>query len=510
MRAVRPAPDDGPVARLVVLEGPGRGRKYKIASEAIIGRSSTCNVIIDDAEISRRHARISCVEGGFRLEDLGSRNGTSVNGVPAERAELNIGDKIQLSDQVVLVLASFDPTGQEILQRQRLETLGRLAAGLAHDFNNMQAVITAGIDFVTAMTADNRPEAKVQDTLRDMMQASERASALARSLMSYARTDLDGFVTVDISAVCREVLGFSRRTFPKVVDVIDEIGDNLHVIASSAEMHQLLMNLCVNASDAMPTGGTLRVSAKIVPRTELTNMEPPAGDRVVVIEVSDDGAGMDETTRKRIFEPFFTTKSGTGFGLGLATVKEIVSSHGATMTVDSAPGEGTTFRVALPAAAPPRTRRAKSIPPGGLIFPKLPKDMTVLVADDQEIVRRTVNRILVGAGASVIEAADGQEAVAVYAACATRPDLVILDLDMPKATGEQALASLRELDPDVRVIVMSGHHEDERERAARALGVMGFLRKPFNAVTLVTASLAAMHGDIDVAEERTTLGRPKR
>jgi len=505
--------DEEPVAaRLVILDGPGRGRKYKIAERAIIGRSSTCDVIIDDGEVSRRHAEIvASPSGDFTIADLGSRNGTAVNGVPVDEGALRIGDKIQLSEHVVLVLAKYDPTEQEILQRQRLETLGRLSAGLAHDFNNMQAVITAGLDFVSSIPPDTSlADERVRATLADMMKASERASDLARSLMSYARSDVDGFTSVDLFNLCEEVLNFAKRTFRRSVAIDADIEGDLRVIGSGAELHQLLMNLCVNAHDAMPDGGSLALTARKVPVVSLEGIDAPASDEVVLIEVRDTGVGMDEATCARIFEPFYSTKGRAGFGLGLATVKEIVTAHGATMNIDSVLGSGTTFRVAFAAAPPAKTRRAESLPPPSGEIPKLPAGTKVLVADDQEIVRRTMQRILEGAGAEVLVAEDGEQAVALYASLGTRPDLVILDLDMPNASGAEAFDLLRELDPHVRVVMVSGHHEEERERAVRAQGVACFLRKPFDSLQLTAAALGALHDDLSVDDEKTTLGRRVR
>ncbi len=508
------AVDNTAKAQLVVLDGPGRGRKFKIRDDAVIGRSVVADVIIDHAEISRRHARIFVSDDGrFMVDDLGSSNGTKINGVPvAGETPLNIGDKIQLAGAVVLVLAPYDTTEEEILQRQRLETLGRLAAGLAHDFNNMQAVITAGMDYLRSLDP-HKPldDPRVIETLSDVATASERASDLARSLMSYARSDADGYVSVDVSQVCAEVLKFTERTFERSIRVRADISLDLHVIGNSAELHQLLMNLCVNARDALPNGGEMSVVAERITRRAPVDFELPSGDAHVLITVTDDGVGMDEETRARIFEPFFTTKSArAGFGLGLATVKQIVGSHGGTMDVRSTPGHGTTFRVCLPAAASPQARRAKSMAPGeSAALPKLPAGTSVLVADDQEMVRRTMQRILEEAGCRVTLASDGMQVLARYAEQPSRPDLVILDLDMPTSTGDEAMDLLRDLDPQVRILVVSGHLEDERERAARANGAVGFLKKPFSASVLVTAVLGALHADIEIEEEKTTHGKPK-
>ncbi|MCA9625518.1 MAG: FHA domain-containing protein, partial [Myxococcales bacterium] len=275
-----------PVARLVVLDGPGRGRKYAIKGDAVIGRSVVCDVLIDEEEVSRQHARIVATEEGFRIKDLGSQNGTTVNGMPITDAPIHIGDKIQLAGKVVLVLARYNPTEQEILERQRLETLGRLAAGLAHDFNNMQAVITAGLDFMFNLSESGAlSHDRIQATLRDMMRASEQAAELARSLMTYARSDAAGFQAVDVSNLCNEVMHFVRRTFSRTVEIEAAVEPDLMAVANEPELHQLLMNLCINARDAMPEGGVLSITARPVTPAELGGMDSPNASRVVLIEV---------------------------------------------------------------------------------------------------------------------------------------------------------------------------------------------------------------------------------
>jgi len=500
-------------ARLILLDGPGRGRKYKLEKTALVGRSGVCDVIIDDAEVSRKHAWISPSEGGsFAIEDLGSSNGTAINGVPIKgKVPLHIGDKIQLAERVVLVMTAYDPTEEEILNRQRLETLGRLSAGLAHDFNNMQSVITAGLDHVCNLGDAKVSDEHVADTLRDIIKASYRASELARSLMGYAWRDQDGYAAVDVSYICAEVLKFLARAFDKSISLEAEVSSELYVVGSSAKLHQMLMNLCVNARDAMPTGGLLCVRAELISSGDEIGMDVPIAEDHVLITVTDSGEGMDEETTNRIFEPFFTTKTEqAGFGLGLATVKDIVASHGGTMSVQSAVDQGSTFRICLPASASPKARRAESLTPAAPQVPRLPKGTLVLVAEDEEIVLRTFRRILERAGCRVITASDGLEVVSCYAAQSSRPDLVLLDLDMPTATGEDAITSLRQLDPHVRILVVSGHVDEVRERAVMSQGALGFLPKPFSASVLVTAVLGALHSEGSLAEEKTTLAKQQR
>lgn len=497
-------------ARLVVSEGPGRGRKYKIGASATVGRSVGCDVLIDDEEVSRRHAELTLTPEGYRIRDLGSSNGTVVNGQAVSDALLAFGDRIRVAEKVALVLVEYDREEEEILQRQRLETVGRLGAGLAHDFNNMQAVITAGLDYVMQLGQDvTLGDDKVRDTLHDIMRASERASGLAKNLMSYAGSDREGYAITDVSLIAEEVLRFVQRTFERRILVTADITPNLFAIGNGAEIHQVLMNLAVNARDAMSDGGTLTVKVELAQSGAIANMELPPGLQHVLITVSDTGSGMDDETAARVFEPFFTTKKGSsGFGLGLAMAREVIDAHGGTVAVDSTMGKGTTFRLCLPAAPSAKKRRAVSLP-GILTMPRLPDEALVLVVDDEEMVRKTIGRILRGAGCRLVFAHDGVEAVALYAKQPNRPDLVIVDLDMPHATGEETITTLLELDRDARVLIVSAHHGGDRERASRSLGAAGFVAKPFNATTLLTATLAAMQAPIGV-DEKTTLGLGKR
>jgi signal transduction histidine kinase/ActR/RegA family two-component response regulator len=495
-------------ARLLVVDGPGRGRRYKIGERATIGRSFGCEVLIEDDEVSRRHAVLTrSADGTFVIEDLGSSNGTALNGAPITRASVRMGDKIRLADKVVLMLASYDADEDVMLQRQRLETVGRLGAGLAHDFNNMQAVVTAGLDFVMRMpgaTALN--DERVRDALTDIMKASARASELARNLMNYAASDREGYTIVDVSRLCDEVLRFVQRTFERKVTVVSDIAPKLAVIGSSAELHQVLMNLAVNARDAMPNGGELRLRAELCESGAVVGMDVPPGLQHVLITVSDTGVGMDADTQRRIFEPFFTTKSRErGFGLGLSMVRDIAAAHGGTVGLESVPGKGTTFRVCLPPAPSARQRRSASTP-SARATPALPDGALVLVVDDEEMVRKTIGRILEGAGCRIAFARDGLEALRTYAEQPRRPDLVVIDLDMPHTSPEEAVGSLLELDPDARILLMSANSAGEREGMARALRAVGFVRKPFDALELVTSVLAAMQAPSGL-DEKTTLGR---
>jgi signal transduction histidine kinase/ActR/RegA family two-component response regulator len=493
---------------LVVTDGPGRGRRYKVGAVATIGRSIGCDVLVDNEEISRRHARLERVGTGYRIEDLGSSNGTFVNG---ERVvgptELAFGDSIRIGDNIALILTEYHQDEEEIRQRQRLETVGRLGAGLAHDFNNMQSVITAGLDYVLHLDRDTTlADEKLRDTLMDMMKASERASGLARNLMSYAAADPGSYAIVNVSHVVEEVLRFVTRTFERRISVVTKITPDLNVIGSSAELHQVLMNLAVNARDAMSDGGELTISVELAEAGAIAAMELPPGLQHVLVTVADTGSGMDDATMNRVFDPFFTTKEGaTGFGLGLAMVRDVIAAHGGTLGLTSTVGKGTTFRLCLPVAPTAKRRRAKSLQGIPLLAPRLPPDALVLVVDDEEMVRKTMGRILQSAGSRLVFARDGIEAVSVYAKQTSRPDVVILDLDMPGASGESTIDTLLDLDPGARILIVSAHHGGERERAAKSLGAAGFVAKPFNAATLVAATLDAMEEPLEEEDDQTVM-----
>src|SRR3954462_13019495 len=343
--------DTGP-ARLIAIAGSQAGRKFKIGEYAMIGRSSEASVTLEDPEVSRNHARVSKSDlGAYLLEDMGSRNGTQVNGVPIQKQFLSFGDKIQVGPHVMLLFAPFDPIEDQLLQRQRLEALGRVGAGVAHDLNNMLGAIGASIDYLSKLPAERTLNSEeVRECFEDIRLASSQASELTRGILKFARGRAQAHSPVVLSGLCSDVMRLIRHTFDRAIHIESKIYPGLSVRGDQAELHQVLMNLCLNARDAMPHGGVLRVSASAVtPDTvglpERLNSAMPQ----LVLCVEDTGVGMDEATRARIFEAFFTTKrEGAGFGLGLATVKEVIAFHGGQIKIESKEGEGTRFLVFLP------------------------------------------------------------------------------------------------------------------------------------------------------------------
>jgi signal transduction histidine kinase/ActR/RegA family two-component response regulator len=499
--------DTGP-ARLIAIAGSQAGRKFKIGDQAVIGRSGEASVSLEDPEVSRNHARVSKSDlGAYLLEDLGSKNGTQVNGLPITRHLLSFGDKIQVGPHVMLLFAPFDPIEDQLLQRQRLEALGRVGAGVAHDLNNMLGAIGASIDYLSKLPAERTLNSEeVRECFEDIRLASSQASELTRGILKFARGRAQAHAPVDLSGLCSDVMRLIRHTFDRAIQIESKIYPGLSVRGDQAELHQVLMNLCLNARDAMPRGGVLRVSASTIdPGSALLPEQLNAEDTHLVLCVEDTGVGMDEATRARIFEAFFTTKrEGAGFGLGLATVKEVVAFHGGQIRIESEEGKGTRFLVFLPmheAGHEPRkvtgTHEAQVPSAGGLI----------LLVDDEEVVRRSFARLLRQAGHSVVEASDGVKAVETYRQAHPRPNLVILDLDMPVLSGEETQDRLLKVDPEVRILFVSGHDEPSRESAVHARGALGFLRKPCKAQLLLGAVANALDGS-EVHTEHEERTRP--
>jgi PAS domain S-box-containing protein len=346
-----------------------------------------------------------------------------------------------------------------LAEAQTLSTIGMLAGGVAHEFNNVLAGIQGAVELLS-MHAGGGPQVRPYlDVIRRM---ANRATELTRQLLAYSRQGKYTPASISLGRVLSETLPAIRSSLPPGVDLSTECDDAIpYVHVDVAQMKQVVMGLCLNAVEAMTGGGRLSVR---------TYSEP--GDGRVVLEVSDTGTGIDDRTMPRVFEPFFTTK-GVGRGMGLAAIRGIVDNHGGEIRVVSREGEGTTFTVLLPVSAVPAAAEPPSAegPPAGA--------GRVLLADDEEDVRGVVHAMLETLGYEVIEARDGVEAVEIFRRRAAEIDLVILDLVMPRLTGEVALGQIRRIAPAVPAILVSGYDESGRIREIVAAGFGGFLQKPF-------------------------------
>jgi signal transduction histidine kinase len=337
--------------QLVCVAGPELGRAYAIATDsAIIGRG-VADIGLHSSEVSRNHARISRAGDDFVITDLGSANGTFVNGTRiTESSALKIGDRVQIG-MTQLLLSRHDELEERMRQLQRLEAMGTMAGGLAHDFNNALTVILGNLDHLRSRVHD---EPELVEVIDEMMDAAGAAAELAGRLLRLGRTELANHGTVHLaSLVDRAAATMRRQPGPKLA-ISASIASDLKVAGSYEELHQVLVNLYLNARDAMPDGGVFRLQARSFSLDGAhahARQLPGAGD-YIELAVSDTGLGMEKDTLARIFEPFFTTKpAGKGTGLGLAMVHGIVRRHGGSIDVESIPRSGTTFRIILPAVA---------------------------------------------------------------------------------------------------------------------------------------------------------------
>jgi signal transduction histidine kinase len=331
---------------LVCVTGADLGRQFRVGFEpAIIGRGSV-DIELTTTDVSRRHARISMGDQGFQIEDLGSANGTFLNGVRvASATPLRVGDHVQIGN-TVLVFAQRDELEERMQRVQRLEAMGQLAGGLAHDFNNTLSIIVANLDFIEESLPADAEEAR--DALSSIRNAAMSGSALAKRLTRLGSTDPLTFALVPLTSLVEQTVAMSRRQFGGEVSISTNIEKDLAILGSYEELHQVLMNLLLNARDAMHGGGSIRVEGRTIhcDAQQAIARDLPAEGDYVEISVIDSGSGMDDATLARAFEPFFTTKPrGKGSGLGLAMIHGCVRRHGGAIEVTSKVGRGTTFRL---------------------------------------------------------------------------------------------------------------------------------------------------------------------
>ncbi len=476
------------VAELRIIDGSEVARHVKVIGAVRIGRADEADVQLDGADVSRLHARIVRTEAGaYELEDLASRNGTFVNGQRVQRARLTFGDRIKIGASVSMDFERFDAAADHLRRRQRFETIGRLGLGIAHDLNNVLAALVAGTSYLKQLSGDHTlGHSDVQDCIGDLVLAAGRASDLTRSMLSFVRGARTERSVVDLSKLIGEVARLLGRLLDERIRVETSVEQDMVVCGNWSELHQVVLNLCLNARDAMPDGGALRLAANAIePRAAIPNWK--GDDPVVALSVSDTGIGMDEETRANAFQPLFTTKQHeSSYGLGLSTVHEIVVRHGGRITVESAKGKGSRFTVYLPRVCGSALRLSstkESTPGAGMRLRG--RNLRILLVDDDAMVRKGIARLLRRAGVEVIEAANGSEGLAQYQPGAF--DLVVLDLDMPGLNGAATHAELTRLDPDARIALATGHVDAQAASSTswRTHAVVAILQKPYSLDTII-------------------------
>ncbi len=363
----------------------------------------------------------------------------------------------------------------QLLQAQKLESLGTLAGGIAHDFNNILGIIMGHVGLIEGGTHE---PVKLAKSIEAVNSAVERGAQLTRQILTFARKTNAAIGPVNVNIIIRELFHMLEQTFPKTVQVLFEPEEeNLVVLADSNQIHQVLLNLCINARDAMPAGGLLSVSTETVKSSHIRSRFPDIQEgRYAHIIVSDTGTGMDEETRKRIFEPFFTTKGSSGTGLGLAVVYGVVKGHNGIIDVESEPGTGTTFHVYIPIISVPPTEN-----PGrkSTVANVAGGKECILFVEDEELLQELVRSLLQSKGYHVISAWDGHGALELFQHHRDEIDLVMCDLGLPGMSGWDAFKKMRALKPCLSAIFASGYVDSGLREEMEAAGVTAILQKPY-------------------------------
>jgi len=370
---------------------------------------------------------------------------------------------------------------KQFLRAQRMESLGTLASGIAHDLNNVLAPIIMAVQILRNRRADEQ-----EKTLLTTMELSaKRGADIVKQVLMFARGAEGKHEELQIKHLLREMEIIVRETFPKSIECEVEVPKDLWPMSGDpTQLHQVLLNLCVNARDAMPDGGILKIAAENV---ELDNFElqlkpEKLSGPYIALTVSDNGHGMTQDTMMKMFEPFYTTKGvGKGTGLGLSTVNGIVKGHSGAIHVYSEPGHGTTFRIYFPAVvkgADARKPDGKSSLPAG-------RGETILLVDDEPAIRQITKGTLETYGYHVLTAEDGMEAEEIYRKHRKEVVLVITDMMMPVRDGRETIRILRSINPDLKIVVTSGLISTEKEDDGWKEQTQAFIAKPFTAEALL-------------------------
>ncbi len=382
----------------------------------------------------------------------------------------------------------------QFLRTQRIESVGRLASGIAHDLNNILAPIMISVP----MFRLGLPPDEFEKMLATVEASAQRGADVIKQLLTYARGIEGNRAVLQLKPLLHEMDRMIQQTFPKNIIFSSTAAPDLWpLVGDATQLHQVLMNLCVNARDAMPLGGALSVSAENLDLDEnYVSMSPDAtAGPNVVIRVTDTGRGIPQEIIEKVFDPFFSTKDpGKGSGLGLSTVLGIVKSHGGFLNVRSALGKGSTFEIYLP-AAPEAEVQASPTPRGAQ--PRGQGEL-ILVVDDEASICEMTKKSLEKNGYKVLTAADGVEALALYAQHPGIIDLVLTDIMMPILDGVALVRTLKKLDPCVKVIASSGISSSgghlERAAELEALEVRAFLSKPYTAEKMLRLFDEMLHG----------------
>jgi two-component system cell cycle sensor histidine kinase/response regulator CckA len=430
---------------------------------------------------------------------LQRKDGSSFEGeILARRIQFEDGPGIHVWIRDLTERKTMEKKREELEQRlqqsRRLEALGTLAGGIAHNFNNLLMAIQGN---VSLLLIEMDPEDPRCERLKAIEEAVRSGAGLSRQILRSARTEKVEAGLLDVNGLVREVCSLFGATH-KQVRIQQQLAHPIHPVRADQNLlEEVLINLLVNGVQAMSQGGELLVQTENVSlgQDETAHQGVPPGE-FVRITVKDTGVGMDQATLQRIFEPFFTTREvGQGTGLGLSTAYGIVRTHGGFMTAESELGEGSTFRVYLPAS---KDRSAAENSGSGECRGK----GTILLVDDEETILKVGTQLLEALGYRVIQAQSGKEALELYEKHREQVNLVMLDMIMPQMGGSQVLRALKEMDPQVRVLLCSGHFPEGGNQAALSGACQGTIRKPFSLEELGQTLQRLMDAPMDSLEDR--------
>jgi signal transduction histidine kinase len=468
-------PEKLQLAYLVRVGGDQTGRRHAVGDGLLIGRSEQADVQLRSSDVSREHARINRTSvGQYVLEDLGSRNGTLVNGVPVKLHMLRFGDTVHIGSRCSFVFTHHNPIEAEMLEAERLDSVTQMAGGIAHHFNNLMAVLLSNLGYLQDLP-EEMPIGNpiVKESVADMTQAIGRASTIVRQLLAYARRGCHEDREVNISALVYEVVEQATREPGATIEA--SVGPDLLVQGDAEQLKQLLVNLCRNAREAVAgRDGSVQVLARridIGPDQAASKALPVVGPHIEIM-VRDSGIGMDAETRTRAFEPFFSTKGPTrGTGLGLAAVHGILKDHCGHISMDSEVDQGTTFWVYLPASS------------GGLVeadssetideetsAPKVPKTLLLLSGVFGDA-RESLRELAEARGLDSVSLDGNRELVMRFLEHRTRIRAVIIhdEQDLPAA---ETVHILRTAAPDLRAAILAVRPSEESLECGQDAGAV--------------------------------------
>jgi PAS domain S-box-containing protein len=485
-------------------------RVFGWSEREAIGRPLPCLPGLDPDELRQMQERIRSARPFSNFEAVRRRKDGSVLEVRVSTAPMHDG-----AGKLLGIVAVYEDvttqreteqalraSEEQLRQAQKMEAIGRLAGGVAHDFNN---ILTAIQGYAEILASELPPGSPLLEDVREIQATSARAGSLTRQLLAFSRKQAVALEPMDLNETVRETDRMLRRIIGEDIELVLQLAPDLGIIrADTGQVGQVLLNLAVNARDAMPTGGRLSIQTRNVELTGRPGEPRLAPGHYVHLIVTDTGVGMDEATRSRVFEPFFTTKeAGKGTGLGLSMVYGFVQQSRGAIAVDSQPGRGTRFKLWWPrhAALPGRGDE-----PGAVMgAPRAGHGATILLVEDDEGVRSVARRALHRAGYLVLEAENGDSGMRQVAAHGRQVDLVIVDAVMPGMSGPAFAAEYQRLHPEAAVVIMSGYTEDAANRASLLEQCDAFLEKPFSADRLLAVVTRALRNRRAVSPRSTAV-----